>query len=270
MSNPESVSDELSRIDAVAGRLALLGPAPRCAVVLGSGLGALIPFLEEHTCKPREHFGLPATGVPGHAGTIGIGKLAGQNVAIVAGRLHLYEGHSPRELALTPRVLAKWGVKTLLLTSAVGGIRPDLKPGQLVRIKDHLNLSGANPLSGPNIPVGTRFPDLSPLYSARLRALWPDLAEGVYAAMPGPSYETPAEIRMLGVLGADVVGMSMVHEAIAGFHAGLEVGCLAVVSNLAAGLSKTPLTHEEVTENTLLAVQDLKDRLITLVTSVNP
>jgi purine-nucleoside phosphorylase len=191
--------------------------------------------------------------------------LAGKKLAVVAGRLHLYEGHALADLACTPRALARWGVKILLLTSAVGGIRSDLTPGQLVCITDHINFSGANPLYGPNVPPGTRFPDLSQLYSPRLRALWSGLASGVYAAMPGPSYETPAEIQMLSRLGAAVVGMSLVHEAIAGHHAGLEIAALSVVSNLAAGISTMPLTHEEVTLTSLMAVDALKEALSVLV-----
>jgi purine-nucleoside phosphorylase len=176
-------------------------------------------------------------------------------VLILQGRVHYYEGHDLDAVTFPVRVLQCLGVRTLILTAATGGIRPDLRPGALVCLADHLNLIGLNPLRGPNDDrLGTRFPDMTEVYSARLRALALEEAErlgvsltlGVYASMPGPSYETPAEIRMLRTLGADLVGMSTVPEAIVARHAGMDVLALALVSNAAAGVTGAPITHDEV------------------------
>lgn len=242
------------------------GEPPRLAVVLGSGLSGVADQLEAAHRLPRTELGLMAPGVAGHSGHVVVGNLGGHRVLALCGRLHLYEGHPVSEVVLAVRALAAWGVKFLVLTSAVGGIRPGLRPGDVVRVRDHINLSGVNPLRGP-LPVGTqsRFLDVSHLYSSRLRALLPHLPEGVYAAMPGPSYETPAEIRMLSVMGADLVGMSMVHEAIAALHGGMEVLSLSVVSNAAAGLSDDPLDHHDVTAVTARATQTIYNALLTVV-----
>ncbi|MFZ5476274.1 MAG: purine-nucleoside phosphorylase [Myxococcota bacterium] len=245
----------LETIDAVVARMRdrFGDPPPEIAVVLGSGLGYFAQTLADRVAVPYPEVGHPAWGVPGHAGELVVGTVAGRRVAVLSGRLHLYEGHDPATVVLGVRALARWGATGLVLTTAVGGVAPELRPGEVMLVTDHVNLSGANPLRGPNIDaLGPRFPDLQQLYAARLRDLAREvtgepLREGVYVAMPGPSYETPAEIRMIARLGGDVVGMSLVHEAIAASHAGMEVLGVAVVSNPAAGLAQAILAHADVT-----------------------
>lgn len=244
----------MDRIDAVAARLRdRFGEPPLLGVVLGSGLGAFAAALEDRVAVPYPELGLPASNVVGHAGELVVGRVGDRKVAVFSGRLHLYEGHEPAEVVLGIRALSRWGARGLILTSAVGGIDPTFVTGDIVLISDHLNLIGANPLRGRNLDeLGPRFPDLSQLYSPRMRAVAHAVAseplrEGVYGAMPGPSYETPAEIRMLGVLGAHVVGMSMVPEAIAAAHVGMEVLGISVVANPAAGLAAEKLAHADVT-----------------------
>lgn len=253
----EQSAARLARIDGVAAALRQrFGDPPLVAVILGSGMGDVVQRLSETTAVDGVSLGLPATNVGGHAGRVILGSLSGRRVAMVQGRVHLYEGHETDTMVLCVRAMARWGVRGLVLTSAVGGCDAALGPGAIVIINDHINLSGANPLRGPNLDaLGVRFPDITHLYSPRLRALAQQssdapLPEGVYAAMPGPSYETPAEIRMLRTFGANVVGMSMVHEAIAAGHAGMEILSVSVVANPAAGLSTAELTHAEVTEAT--------------------
>ncbi|MDR3635369.1 MAG: purine-nucleoside phosphorylase [Isosphaeraceae bacterium] len=236
---------------------------PRTAVVLGSGLGSLVDRLTERVEIPYTalpHF--PRTTVEGHHGNLIVGSLGSAPVFLLQGRFHYYEGHDLDAVVFPVRVLQRLGVTTLVLTAATGGVSTDLIPGDIVCVADHLNLLGANPLRGRNDDrFGTRFPDMTEVYSARLRgiaraeaeAIGLSLPAGVYACLPGPSYETPAEIRMLRTLGADVVGMSTVPEAIAARHAGMEVIALALVSNMAAGVVGTPITHEEVLEAGRLA-----------------
>ncbi|MBX6313631.1 MAG: purine-nucleoside phosphorylase [Isosphaeraceae bacterium] len=231
---------------------------PRIAVVLGSGLGGFAESLADTVVVPYAlipHFPTPT--VAGHRGNLVVGRLGAARVAALQGRFHAYEGYDLLEVTFPIRVLQVLGVKTLILTAATGGIRDSLWPGAIVCLSDHLNLIGANPLRGPNDErLGPRFPDLSEVYSRRLRDLACEeamrlhipLSAGVYACMPGPSYETPAEIRMLRTLGADVVGMSTVPEAIVARHGGMEVLAFAIVSNWAAGIAGTPITHEEVLE----------------------
>lgn len=255
----------LARIDAVAAKLQdRFGPPPEVAIVLGSGLGGFAAGLGDRRVARYAELGIPDAGVAGHAGelvlgTVGDHPAGGRRVACFSGRLHLYEGHSAADVVLGIRAIARWGVKGVILTSAVGGIEPSLRPGDVMVITDHISFLGESPLRGRNIDaLGTRFPDLSRLYSPRLReiaraAAGASLREGVYAAMPGPSYETPAEIRMLHRLGADVVGMSLVPEAVAAGHAGLEVLAISVVANLAAGLSEGALAHSDVTAEMHLA-----------------
>jgi xanthosine phosphorylase len=200
----------------------------------------------------RDLPGFPRPSVPGHAGRLVLGRLAGVPVACLQGRAHLYEGGGAGPLNTLVRTLQAVGCRALILTNASGSLRPDLGPGSLVLVEDHLNLQGTNPLVGPNDDgVGPRFVDLSEVYSTRLRtalaaaaqALGMALARGVYLAVLGPAFETPAEIRAYRMLGADLVGMSTVPEAITARHAGLEVAALSVVTNLAAGLAGEPLTH---------------------------
>ncbi len=242
------------RIDTVArGLQARFGAPPVVGVVLGSGLGAFTAALEAPVRASYPEVGLPGSNVPGHAGELVVGTLGGRRVAVFSGRLHLYEGHDPATAALGIRALARWGARGVVLSSAVGGVDPTLGTGELLLVSDHINLLGANPLRGPNLDeMGPRFPDLSNIYTPRLRALAQEVAgrplrEGVYAAMPGPSYETPAEVRMLRLLGADVVGMSLVPESIAAAHAGLEVLAVSVIANPAAGLTAEKLAHADVT-----------------------
>jgi purine-nucleoside phosphorylase len=252
-------SDLFTRADEAAAALLAAAPiSPRLAVVLGSGMSELADRITEATTVPYDqipHF--PTTTVAGHEGTVLLGKLGGAPVIMFQGRFHYYEGHELETVTFPVRVLSRLGVSTLILTAATGGIRADLRAGNLVLLTDHLNLIGSNPLRGLNdIRLGARFPDMTEVYSKRLRAiareegkrLGIDLAQGVYACFSGPSYETPAEIKMLRTLGADVVGMSTVPEAIVARHAGIEVLAFALVSNAAAGVVGTPITHEEVLE----------------------
>ena len=226
-------------------------------MVLGSGLGGFADELTERTVIPYSqipHF--PATSAEGHAGNLVVGKIGGTPVAAMQGRIHSYEGHSPQRVAFPMRVFARLGIKGALLTNAAGGIGPQLKRGCLVVLKDHINFQG-NPLTGPNDDrFGPRFPDMTEAYAEDFRRMaleegrnhGIDIFEGVYAAMPGPSYETPAEIRFLRTIGADTVGMSTVPEVIVARHCGIKVLAISCVTNLAAGLSGQPINHAEVLE----------------------
>ncbi|MBV9083791.1 MAG: purine-nucleoside phosphorylase [Acidobacteriaceae bacterium] len=237
--------------------------APEIGVVLGSGLGAFAGSLIHSVHIPyRDIPGLPVSTAVGHASELVIGTLGADgkgtvDVAVMSGRFHLYEGYTPREVVSGVRLLNELGVKYLVLTNAAGGIHPDFAEGALVLISDHINLQGLNPLVGPNdASLGPRFPDMTEVYSSHLRRLARETAdelgiavyEGVYAATLGPSYETPAEIRFLKTIGADLVGMSTVPEAIAANHMGMEVLGISCVTNLAAGLSGKKLNHLEVLE----------------------
>jgi len=245
-------------LEAAAVLRAVVTEVPKVAVVLGSGLNELAGRIGEPITIPYDqipHF--PRTSVAGHEGQVSLGSLAGVAVLVFQGRFHYYEGHDLETVTFPVRVLQQLGVSTLILTAATGGIRAELWPGNLIVLTDHLNLIGDNPLRGLNDSrLGPRFPDMTEVYSRRLRTiaveegkrLSIELVPGVYACMPGPSYETPAEIKMLRTLGADVVGMSTVPEAIVARHAGIEVLAFALVSNAAAGVVGTPITHEEVLE----------------------
>ena len=243
------------------------GPAPDVAVVLGSGLGPVAERLDGAKQASFDDLGLPGSTVPGHAGRIRVGRMGAVSMAVAQGRLHLYEGHDPNVVVRLVRAFHSWGVGHLVLTCSVGGITAGLDPGTLVLVSDHINMQTTNPLTGP--AFGARFPDLGRAYDPVMRRALQDVAaargwrlpSGVLAAMPGPAYETPAEIRMLGMLGADVVGMSTVPEVLAAAALGLRTAVVAVVTNHAAGLSDQTLTHEEVTENALLVA----DRLATLL-----
>jgi purine-nucleoside phosphorylase len=247
---------------------------PSVAIVLGSGLGGLADRLVDSVAIPYAeipHF--PAPTVHGHRGNLVVGKLGSTSVAALQGRFHYYEGHDLEAVTFPVRVLKALGVKTLILTAATGGIHPDYRPGDLVCLADHLNLLGSNPLRGSNDDrLGLRFPDMTRVYAADLRKLAADeanrlgipLREGVYACLPGPSYETPAEIRMLRTLGADVVGMSTVPEAIVARHSGMDVLAFALVTNAAAGITRATITHEEVIE----AGREAGERLGTLIGAI--
>jgi purine-nucleoside phosphorylase len=254
------------RVEAAAARLReRLGAVPEIAVVLGSGLGAFADHLADRTVVPyAEISGWPAPRVIGHAGTLVAGATRGRRVIALSGRVHLYEGHSLETVTFSIRVLGRLGVKSLILTNAAGGINTEFAQGALMVIDDHINLLGANPLTGPNEDrFGLRFPDMSEVYSLRLRAIADQTAQaiglriehGVYIAVAGPSYETPAEIRAFRILGADAVGMSTVPEAIVARHMGMEVLGISCISNLAAGILPQTLTAEDVIE-TAARVQD--------------
>jgi len=230
----------------------------RIALVLGSGLGAFADSLKDSTIIPYKdipHF--PVSTAVGHAGRLVVGKCAGVPVAAMQGRAHYYEGYAIQQVVFPVRVLRLVGVKTLVLTNAAGGINRRMRQGGLMLISDHLNLQGTNPLLGPNDErFGPRFPDMTEAYSKKLRDIARKMArrqklrlyEGVYAAVHGPSYETPAEIRALARLGADAVGMSTVPEVIAANHMGMQALGISCVTNMAAGLSKKKLSHDEVLE----------------------
>jgi len=231
---------------------------PKIGLVLGSGLGAFADDLGEAVRIPYAQIpGFPHSTAIGHAGQLVIGKSGDVPVAVMQGRAHLYEGYSAAEVAFPTRVLGRMGIRALVLTNAAGGINPAYGKGALVMLSDHINLQGRNPLMGANDErFGPRFPDMTYTYSKRFREIALDEAkkhsiaphEGVYAALAGPSYETPAEIRYLRTIGADLVGMSTVPEAIAARHMGIEVLAISCVTNMAAGIVDKPLDHEEVLE----------------------
>ena len=249
---------------------------PKIALVLGSGLGAFADEFAGATRIPYAkipHF--PRSTAVGHAGQLVIGKVDGVEVAGMQGRVHLYEGYSPQEVAFPIRVFARLGVKAVILTNAAGGIKKEFTQGRLVVISDHINLQGANPLSGPNTDkFGPRFPDMTNAYDKKFRELalaagrrlGIDLGEGVYAALAGPSYETPAEIRYLRSIGADLVGMSTVPEVIAARHAGIRALGVSCVTNAAAGILDQPLDHNEVLET----AERVKSQFIGLLRAVIP
>ncbi len=247
--------DPYSAAAAAALRLAELTGRPRhdVAIVLGSGWAAAADALgvADATVALTE-LGAPAPSVPGHEPVVRSVSVAGRQALVFLGRVHLYEGHSPAAVVHCVRTAVEAGCSSVVLTNAAGGIAAGLRPGQTALISDQLNLTGASPLAGPPPPGGypSRFTDLTDLYSARLRAAArtaaPDLTEAVYAGLPGPHYETPAEVRMLADLGAGLVGMSTVLEAIAARHLGADVLGLSLVTNIAAGLSPERVGHEDV------------------------
>ncbi len=229
---------------------------PEVGIVLGSGLGIYVDQIEERVTIPYTdipHF--HRTTVEGHDGRLIFGKVRGKTVVAMSGRLHAYEGYPMEDVVLAVRVMALLGVKTLFVTNASGGINKDFHPGDLVMIEDHINLSGRNPLVGPNLAeLGPRFPDMSEAYPKNLRELVKNSAakhgitmkSGVYCWLLGPTYETPAEIRMLSKLGGDMVGMSTVPEVIAAAHLGIRVAGVACITNYAAGLKPEKLNHADV------------------------
>jgi purine-nucleoside phosphorylase len=232
--------------------------SPEVAVVLGSGLSDFASTLDRATALGYEEIpNWPASRVIGHEGRLVIGAAADRQLAVLSGRAHLYEGHDLSSVTFGTRVLAALGVKAIILTNAAGGVNTSFVPGDLMVIDDHINLLGSNPLVGPNDErFGVRFPDMSDVYSLRLRqladktgnALGLTLKHGVYVACHGPTYETPAEVRYLRTIGADAVGMSTVPEAIVARHMGVEVLGISCITNMAAGVLPKPLHHEEVLE----------------------
>nr|WP_090976834.1 purine-nucleoside phosphorylase [Paenibacillus sp. CF384] len=249
---------------------------PEVGLIMGSGLGILGDYIEEAVVIPYHeipHF--PISTVEGHAGELMIGKLCSRPVVLMRGRFHLYEGYGPDLTAFPVRVMKAIGASKLVVTNAAGGVNTTFNPGDLMLISDHINFQGHNPLVGPNDKeLGVRFPDMSQPYSKRLRELARDVAldqgfslqEGVYIAVLGPSYETPAEIRMMRILGADAVGMSTVSEVIAASHSGIEVLGISCISNMASGILDQPLSHDEVMETT----ERVKSRFLGLVNGIIP
>jgi len=231
---------------------------PKIGLVLGSGLGSFADDLSEAVRIPYGHIPtFPRSTAIGHAGQLVIGNSGGVPIAVMQGRVHLYEGYSAAEVAFPTRVLARAGIRALILTNAAGGINVEYGQGALVVLRDHINLQGQNPLSGTNDErFGPRFPDMTYTYAKRYREIALQEAkrlsipphEGVYAALAGPNYETPAEIRYLRTIGADLVGMSTVPEAIAARHMGMQVLAISCVTNMAAGILDRPLDHTEVLE----------------------
>ena len=234
--------------------LAHVSIRPTVGMVLGSGLGDFADTLEDRVAIPFSQIpNFPTPTVPGHSGALVFGRKQGREVVVLQGRVHYYEGLPQQELTLPVRVLAAIGVRQLVLTNACGGVNLNFHPGDLMLITDHINFSGANPLIGPNLDsFGPRFPDCSDIYTASLRAAIKEkaaekgicLQEGVYAMYSGPNYETPAEIRMFRILGADVVGMSTVPEALVACHSGLQVVGISCITNMAAGVLPQKLNHK--------------------------
>ena len=247
---------------------------PEIGLILGSGLGSLADSIEDaeyydYSSLPN----FPVSTVEGHAGRLVIGKLKGKIVVAMQGRFHFYEGYSMTDVTFPVRVMKLLGVKTLVVTNAAGAVNTSFSPGDLMIITDHINLSGSNPLIGRNLDsFGVRFPDMSEAYNKNLGSLVKDVAssqgldikEGVYAMMSGPTYETPAEIRMVRVMGADAVGMSTVPEVIIAKHSGMNVIGISCLTNMAAGILDQPLNHEEVIETSNMA----KNNFINLMTSL--
>jgi len=249
---------------------------PKIALVLGSGLGAFADVLESATRIPYEripHF--PRSTAVGHAGRLVIGKVENVAVAVMRGRVHFYEGYSLKDIVFPMRVFARLGIRAAILTNAAGGINLGFKQGTLMVMRDHINLQGSNPLIGSNDErFGPRFPDMTRAYNKNYRTaaleearrLGIEVSEGVYAALTGPSYETPAEIRYLRTIGADVVGMSTVPEAIAAHHMGIGILGISCVTNMAAGILDKPLDHQEV----LATGERVQSQFIALLRAVLP
>jgi purine-nucleoside phosphorylase len=233
-------------------------PKPRLGLVLGSGLGSFAAELQDRTVLPYGELPqFPRSTAIGHAGEFVFGRLGDIEVAVMSGRVHQYEGYTPAQVTMGVRLMGLAGIRRIVFTNAAGGINLSYSRGALVLVSDHINLQGTNPLAGPNDPeLGTRHPDMSTAYSPALRSIalrvaeeqGLALSEGVYAAMLGPMFETPAEIRFLRTIGADLVGMSTVPEVIAANHMGLEVLAISCVTNMAAGILPQRITHEEVLE----------------------
>ncbi len=272
MSNPSESLGYFEKAKRVAQRIEdRFQTVPRVAMILGSGLGGLADSAESPRHLPfGEIPGLPSAGVEGHAGRLSSGTIGGVPVLFQQGRVHFYEGHPMETVILLARGLALAGVKILIVTNAAGAIAENLGPGDLMRITDHLNLMGSNPLTGPHdTRLGERFPDMSQAYSPDVGAILDEAAaatghvlhKGVYAAFSGPSYETPAEIRMVRSQGASAVGMSTVPETIAANQMGVRVGAISSIANSASGMSDSGISHKEVLEVTSRAALKLADIL---------
>ena len=259
MSQESTPSPTFTRAKQTADQLLeRLSNPPRVAMILGSGLGALADELQDAVRIPYEELpGFPVSAVEGHAGQLVCGRLEGVDVAIMQGRAHFYEGWTMEEVTFPIRVFSLMGIGHLIVTNSAGGVNRDYTEGDLMLIRDHINLTGENPLRGPNLAeFGPRFPDMSDPYDSALRELARDVAqglqidlkEGVYAGVVGPSYETPAEVRMIGRAGGDAVGMSTVPEVIVANHCAMKVAGISCITNMAAGLGNAKLSHDEVKE----------------------
>jgi purine-nucleoside phosphorylase len=269
-----SSTSELNEAVAAIRRALPADAKPTVGLILGSGLGAFADTLDARVAVPFDKIpGIPPSTIVGHAGNVVYGKKAGVELLALQGRVHFYEGHDLARVAFPARVLVACGCKTLVVTNAAGGVDATLKAGEIVILRDHLNLLGGSPLRGPNDEsLGPRFPDMTEAYDRQLRALAAEaggdvgltLREGVYAASPGPQYETPAEVRMLRSLGADLVGMSTVPEVIAAVHMGARVLGLSCCTNLAAGVTGEKLSHAEVTET----AARVRDQFIALLSRI--
>jgi len=251
------------------------GLRPRVGVVLGSGLGAVADAVADPTTIDYGELpGFPRPGVAGHGGKAVLGQIGDVPVAVLQGRAHVYEGGDLDRIRIPIRALRAAGAEILVLTNAAGSLRPDVGPGRLMLISDHINLSGVNVLAGPNDDaIGLRFPSMRDAYDPELRArlrsaaeeLGTPLAEGVYLAVSGPTFETPAEIRAFTTLGADAVGMSTVHETAVARHCGLRVAAISAITNLAEGMSETQLSHEQTLRDAQRAAADLAPLLVRFV-----
>lgn len=251
---------------------------PRVGIVLGSGLGAFVDSIQDKVTLPYDeipHF--KKTTVEGHEGRLILGSVDGIEVAVMQGRYHAYEGHSMDQVVFPVRLLARLGIDSVILTNAAGGVNTSYNAGDLVLITDHINLSGHNPLVGPNIAeLGPRFPDMTSAYDHDLRQilntkakeLSVNLREGVYAGVLGPTYETPAEVRMVRIMGGDLVGMSTVPESIAANHLGLRVAGISCVTNMAAGIENVKLQHEDIKEQALKVMAKFSQLLCASISEI--
>ncbi|CAG7641888.1 purine-nucleoside phosphorylase [Paenibacillus allorhizosphaerae] len=262
--------------EAAAYILSKYAAKPEIGLILGSGLGVIAELVENAVTIPYSdipHF--PVSTVEGHAGELLLGTVSGRQVVLMKGRFHMYEGYGVETVSFPVRVMKELGVSKLLVTNAAGGINTSYEAGDLMLIKDHINFTSRNPLIGPNVSeLGVRFPDMSEAYSKRMREVAKAVAaeqgvklqEGVYIGLLGPTYETPAEIRMMRTLGADAVGMSTVSEVIVARHAGIEVLGFSCISNMASGILDQPLSHEEVMETT----ERVKQTFLQLILGILP
>lgn len=251
---------------------------PTVGLILGSGLGSLADLIENPEFYPYEDIpNFPVSTVEGHEGRLVIGILHGKTVVAMQGRFHYYEGYSMQEVTFPVRVMKLLGVETLIVTNAAGSVNKNFKPGDLMIINDHINLSGANPLIGKNLDkFGVRFPDMSNAYNKDLISLTKEVAkkqnidikEGVYTFMSGPTYETPAEIRMVSILGGDAVGMSTVPEVIVANHSGIKVIGISCLTNMAAGILDQPLNHEEVIKTSNMVKNKFMNLMGALITAL--
>lgn len=265
----------MSHTEAAAVMNERAGLRPRVGVVLGSGLGAVADAVDEPTTIDYGELpGFPRPGVAGHGGKAVLGRIGAVPVAVLQGRAHVYEGGELDQIRTPVRALRAAGAEILVLTNAAGSLRPDVGPGRLMLISDHINLSGVNVLTGPNDDeIGPRFPSMRDAYDPELRAdlrtaaeeLGTELAEGVYLAVSGPTFETPAEIRAFATLGADAVGMSTVHETAVARHCGLRVAAISAISNFAEGMSDVELSHDQTLGDAQRAVEDLAPLLVRFV-----